>query len=182
MKLKSSANYVVETVPSRIVRENQQYNRYIQVDYRGPYEMGNTLLTEALDGFSAPPGYRLERDRSPFFSQETERAFGWVVLGTIVLVFLVTAAVFESWYLPGVVLLSVPTALVGVAGAFLLAGDLAFAEGAFIGAVLLVGLAANDSILLVDRYQRLREAHPHGAVGALLAPLATVALISVTDN
>jgi multidrug efflux pump subunit AcrB len=54
----------------------------------------------------------------------------------------------------------------------LLAGDLAFAEGAFIGSVLLVGLAANDSILLVDRYQRLRDARPHGAVG----PLARLAL------
>jgi len=167
VKLKSSADYAVETVPSRIVRENQQYKRYIQVDYRGPYRMGEEFLEEQLASFSTPPGYRLERDRSTFFSQETERAFGWVVLGTIVLVFLVTAAVFESWRLPGVVLLSVPTALVGVAAAFLLAGDLAFAEGAFIGAVLLVGLAANDSILLVDRYQRLRDARPHGTVGSL---------------
>ena len=172
VKLKSSAEYAVETVPSRIVRENQQYKRFIEVDYRGPYRMGEEFLKEALASFSTPPGYRLERDRSTFFSQETERAFGWVVLGTIVLVFLATAAVFESWRLPGVVLLSVPTALVGVAAAFLLAGDLAFAEGAFIGTVLLVGLAANDSILLVDRYQRLRDARSHGAVG----PLARLAL------
>ena len=172
VKLKSSAEYAVETVPSRIVRENQQYKRYIQVDYRGPYEMGENFLDETLSSFSTPPGYHLEQDRSSFFSEETERAYGWVVLGTIVLVFLVTAAVFESWRLPGVVLLSVPTALVGVAAAFLLAGDLAFAEGAFIGSVLLVGLAANDSILLVDRYQRLRDVRPHGAVG----PLARLAL------
>lgn len=172
VKLKSSADYAVETVPSRIVRENQQYKRYIQVDYRGPYEMGEHFLDETLSSFSTPPGYRLEQDRSSFFSEETERAYGWVVLGTIVLVFLATAAVFESWRLPGVVLLSVPTALVGVAAAFLLAGDLAFAEGAFIGSVLLVGLAANDSILLVDRYQRLRDARPYGSVG----PLARLAL------
>jgi multidrug efflux pump subunit AcrB len=133
--------------------------------------MGDQFLDEALGSFSTPPGYRLEREQRSFFTEETDRAFGWVILGTIVLVFLATAAVFESWRLPGVVLLSVPLALVGVAAAFLLAGNLAFAEGAFIGAVLLVGLVANDSILLVDRYRTLRHRRPHGATG-LLARLA----------
>jgi len=168
VKLKSAATYDVETVPSRIVRENQQYKRYIEIDYRGPHRMGTEFLDEALKAFSTPPGYRLKREQRTFFTEETERTFGWVILGTIVLVFLATAAVFESWRLPGVVLLSVPTALVGVAAAFLMAGDLAFAEGAFIGAVLLVGLAANDSILLVDRYRRLRARRLHGAVGVLV--------------
>lgn len=167
VKLKSTADYAVETMPSRIVRENQQYKRYIEVDYRGPRRMGDEFLDEALAGFSTPPGYRLEREQRSFFAEETEQAVGWVLLGTIVLVFLATAAVFESWRLPGVVLLSVPLALAGVAGAFLGAGDLVFAEGAFIGAVLLVGLAANDSILLVDRYRHLRDLRPHGGVGVL---------------
>ena len=171
VKLKTAADGRVETLPSRIVRENQQYKRYVEVDYRGPHRMGNEFLDEALEAFSTPPGYRLEREQGSFFTEETERTFGWVILGTIVLVFLATAVVFESWRLPGVVLLSVPMALVGVAGAFLLAGDLAFAEGAFIGSVLLVGLAANDSILLVDRYRRLRQIRPHGTV-SILARLA----------
>jgi multidrug efflux pump subunit AcrB len=168
VKLKSLADYRVETVPSRIVRENQQYKRYIEVDYRGPSQMGAAFLERMLEGFAAPPGYTLERDQASFFEPETRRVFGGVVLGTIVLVFLATAVVFESWRLPGVVLLSVPTALVGLAAAFLLASDLAFGEGAFIGTVLLVGLAANDSILLVDRYRRLRRARPHGRAGPLV--------------
>jgi len=168
VKLKSVADYSVETVPSRIVRENQQYKRYVEVDYRGPHRMGEAFLKDALEEFSTPPGYSLERDDSSFFTEDAGRAFGWVLLGTIVLVFLATAAVFESWRLPGVVLLSVPTALVGVAAAFLLAGDLVFAEGAFIGSVLLVGIAANDSILLVDRYRHLRTARPHGAIGPIV--------------
>ena len=171
VKLGSVADYRTETVPSSIVRENQQYKRYIEVDYRGPYQMGEAFLESALEGFSTPPGYRLEWERGGFFGEEEGGTFAWVILGTILLVFLATAAVFESWRLPGVVLLSVPTALVGVAAAFLLAGDLAFGEGAFIGAVLLVGIAANDSILLVDRYRHFRRARPHGAPG-LLARLA----------
>jgi multidrug efflux pump subunit AcrB len=167
VKLGSAASYAVETVPSRIVRENQQYKRYVQVDFRGPHRMGEAFLKRALEGFSTPPGYRLKRQETTFWSEGQPRALGWSIFGTVVLVFLVTATVFESWRLPGVVLLSVPTALVGVAAAFLLAGDLAFGNGAFIGSILLVGLAANDSILLTDHYRRLRADHPHRTPGVL---------------
>lgn len=165
--LNMAADGRVDEVPSRIVRENQQYKRYIQIDYRGPYRVGNELVQNVLNRFVAPPGYRLERQSLGFFGDEdTQSAFGWVVLATIVLVFLVTAAVFESWTLPFVVLLSVPTAAVGVAVGFLWA-DVAFAEGAFIGTVLLVGIAANDSILLVDRFRQFRKHRPHGRPGTL---------------
>jgi len=92
VKLKSVADYSVETVPSRIVRENQQYKRYVEVDYRGPHRMGEAFLKDALEEFSTPPGYSLERDDSSFFTEDAGRAFGWVLLGTIVLVFLATAA------------------------------------------------------------------------------------------
>lgn len=170
VKLKGVADYTVDEVPSRIERANQQYKRYIQIDYRGPYRMGNEYVEKALEAFQTPPGYRLERQQAGFFTEETQSAFGWVLLGTIGLVFLVTAIVFESWRLPAVALLSLPTAAIGVALGFLWV-DVAFAEGAFIGVVLLTGIAANDSILLVDRYRQLRRERPHG-LPSLLARLA----------
>ncbi len=71
---------------------------------------------------------------------------------TIVLVFLIAAMVFESWRLPFVMLLSLPMAAFGVAIGFLWSGA-NFAEGAFIGLVLLAGVAVNDSLLLLDRYR-----------------------------
>ena len=86
------------------------------------------------------------------------------------LVFLAAAVVFESWRLPLVVMLSVPMAALGVGLAFLLV-EANFAEGAFIGVVLLVGIAVNDSILLTDRYRQLRQRRPATSV-ALLARLA----------
>ena len=46
-----------------------------------------------------------------------------------------------------------------------------FAEGAFIGMVLLVGIAVNDSLLLTDRYRQLRELRP-GVSSSMLARLA----------
>ena len=157
-------------MPSRIERADQQYKRYVRVEYRGPYRMGSEFLEAQLGRFQTLPGYRLERGQGGFFTEETRSAFGGVLIATIALVFLVTAVVFESWRLPTVVLLSLPTAAVGVALGFLWAG-VSFAEGAFIGVVLLVGIAANDSILLTDRYRQLRQARPHGAA-SMLARLA----------
>jgi multidrug efflux pump subunit AcrB len=166
LKLGAVAAYRVDEVPSRIERADQQYKRYVRIDYRGPYRMGSEFLGAQLDRFQTPPGYRLERSQGSFFTEETRAAFGWVLAATIALVFLVTAIVFESWRLPAVVLLSLPTAAIGVALGFLWAGA-PFAEGAFIGVVLLVGIAANDSILLADRYRQLRQDRPHGAASVL---------------
>jgi multidrug efflux pump subunit AcrB len=170
VKLGPVAARRVEDVPSRIIRENQRYKRYLRIDYRGPVRMGRDYVESVLDGFATPPGYTLEFRGGGFFGEEGAGVAWWIVLGTVGLVFLVTAAVLESWRLPLVVLLSVPTAAVGVAIGFLWA-DIAFAEGAFIGTVLLVGIAANDSILLVGRYRQLQARHPHRAAG-LLARLA----------
>ena len=162
VKLKSVSTYDVQEVPSQIERENQQYKRYIRVDYRGPHRMGSEYLDEMLEGFQTPPGYRIERGEGAFFfTEDTQDAFLWVLAATLLLILLVTAFVFESWRLPALVLISLPMAFIGLAAGFWWA-DVAFAEGAFIGTVLLVGLAANDAILLTDRYRQLRTTRPHG--------------------
>jgi len=167
LRLSGVANYDIVEMASEIERENQQYVRHIDVDFRGPFEMRRKFMNDALDAFPVPPGYRIDHAMSFFFTAETRRAFGWVFVATILLVFLVTASVFESWRLPLVVMLSVPLATIGVCLGFLAVG-VSFVEGAFIGAVLLIGIAVNDSILLTDRFRQLRLARPNGAPSILV--------------
>jgi multidrug efflux pump subunit AcrB len=147
------------TLPSAIERKDQQYKRYVEVDYVGPHPLGDKFLETSLASFSVPPGFRIERSQRLYITNDEQRSWLWMTVGTVALVFLITAMVFESWRLPFLVLLSAPTALVGVALAFLWT-ESNFGHGAFIGMVLLVGIAANDSILLVHRYQELREGSP----------------------
>jgi HAE1 family hydrophobic/amphiphilic exporter-1 len=82
----------------------------------------------------------------------------WLVFALgMALVLLVVAMVFDSVWAAGMVFLSLPLSLAGVSAAFWLA-DAAFTREAAVGVILVVGLAVNQAILLVDAaLERRRE-------------------------
>jgi HAE1 family hydrophobic/amphiphilic exporter-1 len=78
------------------------------------------------------------------------------LLLSIVLVYLLMVALYDSYRTPFVIMFSVPVAVVGALGSLALAHQ-TLNLFSFIGAVLLVGLVTKNGILLVDFANRLRH-------------------------
>jgi HAE1 family hydrophobic/amphiphilic exporter-1 len=139
-----------------IEREDQQYQRSVRYEFRGPRKLGDRYRDAVIASTELPDGYRIEGQQTWSWSDD-ERAQIYIVLGvSLVLVFMVTAALFESLRQPICVLLTVPMALIGVFLMFFYTGA-SFTREAYIGVIMMGGIVVNNAILLIDHVNQLRR-------------------------
>ena len=135
---------------SRISREDQQYVRIVSYEFRGPQRLAERTHKAFLGSIELPPGYSASDESFlGFGSDESAQGLWLVFAGGAVLVVLAIAAVFDSTWAAALVVPSIPFALSGAAAAFWISGA-TFTREAAVGAILVVGLAVNQSILFVD--------------------------------
>ncbi|HSE28039.1 MAG TPA: efflux RND transporter permease subunit, partial [Gemmatimonadales bacterium] len=134
---------------STISREDQQYVRIVSYDFRGPNRLAQRTHDAFMASIGVPPGYSVDDERFEWEEDESGKGL-WLVFGVgVALVVLAVAFVFDSAWAAAMVFLSLPLALAGVVAAFWVAGA-AFTREAAVGVILVVGLAVNQAILLVD--------------------------------
>ncbi|HDL17455.1 MAG TPA: efflux RND transporter permease subunit, partial [Bacteroidetes bacterium] len=156
VRLNQVAKFGQRKVLSRIVRANQQYQRWVSFEYRGPYKLGNRFVDSILNSTQLPPGYKVKRGTFFFLREEEKQQIYWVMAFSVLLVYMVTAGLFESLLYPLVVILTVPLALIGVFLIFYFT-DTNFDRSAYIGVILLAGIVVNNAIILVDHINLLRH-------------------------
>jgi hydrophobic/amphiphilic exporter-1 (mainly G- bacteria), HAE1 family len=143
-------------VLSRIVREDQQYQRTVAYEFSGPPRLGNRVQAAVIAATHLPAGYRLVgREDGRWGDDEQEQIY--LVLGfALLLVFMVCAALFESLRQPLCVLLTVPMALIGVFLVYFLT-NASFSREGFIGVIMMSGVVVNNAVLLIDRVNEVRR-------------------------
>jgi HAE1 family hydrophobic/amphiphilic exporter-1 len=103
-----------------------------------------------------PSDFRVELGGVAEEQQESFMYLGLAFLVAILLTYMVMASQFESLLEPFIILFTIPLSLIGVALMLLVTGtDLSVM--ALIGIVMLVGIAVNNGIVLVDYINQLRK-------------------------
>jgi HAE1 family hydrophobic/amphiphilic exporter-1 len=143
-------------VLARILRENQQYERTVAYEFLGPPKYGDAIRDAVVGATVLPPGYIIEDDSGWRWTDEERDQIYFILAVSILLIYMVTAALFESLTQPLCVLLTVPMALIGVFFLFFFVGA-TFTREAYIGVIMMGGIVVNNSILLVDHINQIRR-------------------------
>ena len=142
--------------PTKIDRKNRQRMVAVTADLKKGYPQGNVVQQIQKEIADVPTG-----NVAVFFGGESEmmrESFGYMVVAlglSIVLIYILQAALFEGYLSPFVIMFGLPLALVGALLAIVIAGK-TLSIITMIGIIMLMGLVGKNSILLVDYTNTLR--------------------------
>ncbi|UCE01603.1 MAG: efflux RND transporter permease subunit [Candidatus Latescibacterota bacterium] len=155
--LSSVADIAVERGPSQIEHLDQQRAALVYADLAGR-DLGSVSrdIDAVLASTPLPGTVTAELTGQNEELQHSFRSLILAVLLAVFMVYIVMASQFESLLHPFVILGTVPLALIGVILALALTGT-TVSVVVFLGVIMLSGIVVNNSIVLVDYVNRLRQ-------------------------
>ncbi len=165
VRLGNVAEPMEGTAPQEIRRVDGA--RVVEVVVR-PAEANVRELTRIVNDVVAetdlPPGMSIRQAGLTELLTDGLEGLGTVLLLSLVLVYMVMAAQFESWRYPLIVMITVPLAAIGAVWALFVTGT-NIGVASLIGVIMLSGIVVNNGIVLVDytnilirRGMRVKEA------------------------
>jgi HAE1 family hydrophobic/amphiphilic exporter-1 len=142
----------------QLLRSNQNRMATVtaDVDRTAAFDKIIGTVRKKIAGIVLPAEYTVNITGEEQKRQDAMSSLGFALLLSVVLVYMVMASQFESLIHPFTVLLTIPLAGAGSVWAFFLLGK-SLNIMAYIGIIMLGGIAVNNSILLVDAINQFRE-------------------------
>jgi HAE1 family hydrophobic/amphiphilic exporter-1 len=185
--LASVAELSFQAGPAKIVRYARQRRASVQADLKPGQSLGTTLATigklPALQHL--PPSVTQASVGDAEALEEVVTGFTGAIFAGIALIFAVLVILFKSFFKPIIILAALPLSLAGAGLALMLTG-LEVDMPVFIGMLMLFGITAKNSILLVEfaiederagqnRWQALRNACRERARPIVMTTVAMIA-------
>lgn len=143
-------------VPISINRANSSREVQVTSDLAGRDLSSVTRdVTAKINSLNLPDGYKIEFGGQSEEMMESFSSLALAILLSIILLYMVMAAQFESLYTPFIIMFSVPPTVTGVLLGLLVTGT-TISVGVLIGYILLIGLVVNNAIVLIDYVNQLR--------------------------
>jgi len=166
-----------------ISRVNQEKQVELRYQYNDDVYDSNDLLDYArseianlIQNSNIPSGVAVELVQEDSGLDE----FKYMFLIAMVLVYMILAAIFESYVTPFVLLFSIPLAAIGSFFLLTVTGESLFNANTIMGFLILLGVVVNNGIILIDFINVLRKRGYRKQRAILLAGLSRVRPILIT--
>ncbi len=158
IRLDELANIRMSTAPKEINRKNQarigKVTAHLQTDK--PFDHVVRQIEQQIDEIDFLPEYQYQITGEEQKRKDAFDNLKFALILSIILVYMVMASQFESLIHPFTILLTIPLAGVGAILIFFILGK-SLNIMAYIGIIMLAGIAVNDSIILVDAINQLKR-------------------------
>ncbi|MFV0290055.1 MAG: efflux RND transporter permease subunit [Mangrovibacterium sp.] len=144
--------------PKKIMRNNQTRIGQVSAQLENTVSLSKVAeeIRLKIADIALPLNYKIEITGEEAKRQDSMDSLSFALILSIILVFMVLASQFESLLHPFTILLTIPLAVVGSIFTFFIFGK-SLNMMAFIGIIMLAGIAVNNSILLIDRIIQLQR-------------------------
>jgi len=150
---------------SRGTREIERINQEKQVEVRYQFkddvyesnemlEYARSEIRDVIESTSIPAGIAVELVQE---DNSTEKEFKMLFMIALLLVYMILAALFESFLTPFVLLLSIPFAAIGSVLMLTLTGYSLQNANTMMGFMILLGVVVNNAIILIDFIKILQK-------------------------
>lgn len=139
-------------------------------------EGANNQVDEMIASLKIPSGIAIEK----VLREDSLEEYKFLIIASAVLIFMILASIFESLVTPFVLMFSIPLAAIGAFLLLLLTGNSFLNPNALTGLLILIGVVVNNSIILID-YSNILRNRGYNKVRALyVAGMARVRPILIT--
>jgi len=143
--------------PSEIKRQDQERTIVVSASiFRSSFKYVSRAVSEAISRISMPAAYsvRLAGEREQI--KESFRSLQMALILSILLVYMIMASQFESFWQPFVILFTIPLSIIGIVLTLFLTHT-PLSIMVILGVIICGGIVVNNGIVLIDYVNILRE-------------------------